>query len=97
MGVKSTRLNLLGRRFGRLTVVADVGNDGQRSSSWRCLCECGGSTISRGSNLINGSAQSCGCLRTELVKKAREQDRVKRYAFEQYLNGDARDTWVWQP
>ena len=33
--------SLQGRRFGRLTVVERVENDGAGKSRWLCVCDCG--------------------------------------------------------
>ena len=54
---------LTGQRFGLLTVVdrSDVQKNGK--AYWKCLCECGNSTIVSGSNLRSGVVKSCGCLR----------------------------------
>lgn len=58
--------NLTNRRFGRLTVLGDVG---KRTSHgrvlWHCLCECGRVTFVRADHLKKGSVVSCGCLNEE--------------------------------
>lgn len=50
--------------FARLTVdeLART-DDGKRM--WRCTCSCGKSTTVRGSDLVRGGVQSCGCLGAE--------------------------------
>lgn len=59
--------SLMGRRFGRLTVVdfdyvTDHGN-----SYWVCKCDCGTiKTVAR-FHLLNGHATSCGCYKKELA------------------------------
>ena len=55
--------NLIGKQFGRLTVIDYVGD-----SKWKCQCECGNITITKTSKLNNGSTKSCGCLRGESCK-----------------------------
>lgn len=57
--------NLIGLRFGRLTVVAQepsklVGKSKNRV--WRCLCECGNYTSVITTKLLSGNTKSCGCL-----------------------------------
>jgi hypothetical protein len=54
--------DLLGRVFGRLTVVEKVGY-----RRWRSTCSCGGTAISKAQNLVSGKAKSCGCLARELA------------------------------
>lgn len=52
--------DILGRRFGDLTVIA---YDGSREGTyyWRCRCKCGKETVVRQNNLLLGHTQSCGC------------------------------------
>lgn len=57
------RLNLLGRKFGRLAVVGDKGHDKNGKSIWLCMCECGERIIAVGAVLNRGEYKSCGCLR----------------------------------
>jgi hypothetical protein len=59
----------LGDRFGRLTLLEDVGSKwGYRL--WRCLCDCGKPVTALSHNLKRGSTRSCGCLRTEVHRAA---------------------------
>lgn len=56
-GVKN---NLLGRRFGLLTVYAEAGR-----SRWQCRCDCGETCIKEGHELLRKGdrawTHSCGC------------------------------------
>ena len=60
------KLDLTGNKYGRLTVLGDVG---KRTKSgkvlWHCLCECGNTTYVRADHFRNGSITSCGCLNNE--------------------------------
>lgn len=57
------RMNLVGRRFGRLVVVARAPT--KNSGMQMCVCDCGSSiTVSTGS-LTSCSTVSCGCRRKE--------------------------------
>lgn len=60
--------DLVGKRFGRLTVerLAGVykrpnGKGGERV--WTCKCDCGSRKAIRRSSLINGDSTNCGCKR----------------------------------
>ena len=65
------RIDLVGQKFGRLTVIKRMGNDKYRNSRWLCLCECGKEKIIRGSHLKSGDIKSCGCLqKEELIKRS---------------------------
>lgn len=56
--------NLLGQRFGRLVVVAEVGRV-RRKVRWRCRCDCGNEKIATGGKLTGGLLHSCGCARRD--------------------------------
>ncbi len=53
-------INLVGQRFGKLTVIerAESASDGK--IQWRCKCECGNEVVARGELLRNGKKKSCG-------------------------------------
>ncbi|MFA6691872.1 MAG: hypothetical protein WCR98_07835 [Saccharofermentanales bacterium] len=57
---------LEGKRFGRLIVIERCGRDKHNRALWKCLCDCGNSTVVASVNLINGYTKSCGCLHREL-------------------------------
>lgn len=62
------RLNdLIGQKFGRLTVIKRVGTARNRQSIWLCKCECGKETVSACSNLTSGRMKSCWCLKNERI------------------------------
>ena len=55
-------IDLIGRRFGRLVVVRRAEKSaGSGQARWECVCDCGGTTITHGSNLRRGKTVSCGC------------------------------------
>ena len=71
MSVYSIKHNLLNRTFLKLTVI---GYDQKRSKQegrayWVAQCECGTIKSYRASQLLDGSAQSCGCLRSSLEER----------------------------
>lgn len=59
------RLELIGRKFGRLLVVERLESQSygirDKKSVWLCRCECGSMTRVTGSALNTGKSQSCGC------------------------------------
>lgn len=60
------RKNLIGQRFGRLTVTRYVRYSSTANSSiWRCRCDCGKETDVSGRNLMTGHTTSCGCSMAE--------------------------------
>lgn len=65
----ANRLDLTGKRFGRLTVMERIGNKGGAYVYWRCQCDCGKTVEVSTGNLRSRVTVSCGCWREE---KARE-------------------------
>lgn len=60
------KVDLLGMRFGRLTVTGDSGIRQGHSTVWICMCDCGNFVHIQGNNLRSGHSKSCGCLNSEL-------------------------------
>ena len=50
-----------GQRFNKL-VVLEFHRIVPQGTYWKCLCDCGKTTIVTGSNLSMGKTKSCGCL-----------------------------------
>lgn len=65
----SKLIDLVGRKFGRLTVVARAPDRKTKSGTrtmWFCDCDCNTKNVLvYGTNLTRGLTQSCGCLRKE--------------------------------
>lgn len=57
-------IDLSGQRFGRLVVVERESVENYQYK-WRCLCDCGNTTLARGRDLREGAKLSCGCLQQE--------------------------------
>ncbi|MDE7323104.1 MAG: hypothetical protein K2N73_10345 [Lachnospiraceae bacterium] len=69
MGNNISDSNMIGKRFGKLTVLEYAGVDSHRCKLFKCLCDCGKETTTRKSRLISGGTQSCGCLISEVWSK----------------------------
>lgn len=67
------KLNLLGQRYGRLTVIAEAPSQ-KGSGAWLCECDCGNKKIVLTGALRSGNTQSCGCLHKEIVAKNFSKD-----------------------
>lgn len=63
------RVDLTGRRFGRLVVQGDPRSysspTGKKRVKWITACDCGELKISVGEKLTSGELKSCGCLGIE--------------------------------
>lgn len=79
---RSSRVDLLGRRYGRWTVLRFDAPDPRGHLKWICQCECGETRSVRGSRLQDGQSQSCGCL-------AAEQASIRTAGFV----GEKHPTW----
>jgi hypothetical protein len=71
-----TPLNLLGKPFGRLTVLRKMQKQElgwplrlEPNSFWFCRCSCGTACVVRGCNLLRGMTRSCGCYKRECVEQ----------------------------
>lgn len=63
------RLNLLGKRFGRLTVIRFSHVSKYGRAYWECECRCENIIITAAAYLNSGTSKSCGCLRNEMTGK----------------------------
>lgn len=59
MGCK--RIDLTGKKFGKLTAISYDHMRGTRSY-WKCACECGGVRIVGADHLKRGEIVDCGCI-----------------------------------
>lgn len=63
-------LDLAGKRFHRLQVIARTKNRG-RNVMWSCKCDCGIAIDVSSSSLSSGKNKSCGCFRREAMSQFR--------------------------
>lgn len=55
------RLDIIGRRFGKLVAVEELAKDG-RKRKWRLRCDCGNEVIALQKSFCSGGTRkSCGC------------------------------------
>lgn len=75
--------DLIGKKFGRLTVLSkyDNSNDTKRNAGiyWNCVCDCGNHKIVQEANLKSGNTKSCGCLRKETSKEVNSKHNIYEY------------------
>ena len=71
-------VNLIGQKFGRLTVIKRVGSNHHGQSQWLCSCDCGNKNeiVVVGSSLTSGHTKSCGCLNIEkFIERTKKHNR----------------------
>lgn len=66
-------LNRIGLKYGRLTVICHKGKNGKNVHLWECVCDCGNKKVVSSNNLSSNKSKSCGCLKTEFLKKKGNQ------------------------
>lgn len=66
----SKKIDLTGRRFGRLVVLYECDERKNRQVVWHCRCDCGNEVDIRGSDLTSGRTTSCGCYQRERAAEA---------------------------
>lgn len=64
---------LAGQRFGKLVVIRDVRNKGERHVC-ECACDCGNKKTVERCHLVDGDTLSCGCLRKERTSEANRKE-----------------------
>ena len=76
MGAK---LDLTGKRFGKLVALESVHHRGV--VAWVCICDCGNKTRSTTGSLNAGVAKSCGCVRKSEEFKAATAKRNTKHGL----------------
>ena len=65
----SAMQEMVGQRFGRLTVIAMRPQRQNGRILWECKCVCGNTVLAPKCSLKDGTTQSCGCLHKEIMKE----------------------------
>lgn len=89
---RGPRLDLIGKRFGKLLVIECAGiTRGNSSYRYKCLCDCGNYTIVPTSHLNNRNTKSCGCLKVERNSEYNDSGDIQlRRLLKQYISGASR-------
>lgn len=64
--------NLIGKRFGKLTVLARSSKRDNSWAVWSCKCDCGELKNVRGTQLTGGITKSCGCMKRSFGDKIQQ-------------------------
>jgi very-short-patch-repair endonuclease len=80
--------NLIGKTFGRLTVIEHLDSQTCGEYDLLCQCVCGNMIKTYPNNIKSGNKKSCGCLRTEASLKNLEKgigyiSKTETYFFDQ--------------
>lgn len=61
--------NLVGKKFGKLTVIGFIGISKRRYAMWQCICDCGNECIRTTDSLKRKGNHSCGCSAKEHLEE----------------------------
>lgn len=87
------KVEMIGKRFGRLVVESKSENRADGERKWNCLCDCGSRHVSTGTALRCGDSKSCGCLQRE---KASVQAKSMGDANKTHGMTNSREFNVWK-
>jgi 5-methylcytosine-specific restriction endonuclease McrA len=87
------RANLIGKKFGMLTVIDGYHDEEKHQIIWLCKCDCGNNKTvkARGIDLKNGHVKSCTCLKARRLREGesafnRLYDTYKRRAIQKGIS-----------
>lgn len=83
-------VDLLGKRFGRLTVVGRGESTKDKKAVWVCKCDCGNTKAVPASSLKSGHTRSCGCLFYDSRKIVAEKQKGEKSHFYKHGLSDSR-------
>lgn len=94
---RSTVVDRVGKRYGRLVVVARAPERKKKLPEWVCRCDCGGTAVVSGANLESGGSKSCGCLVDEYYSTRRRPPGVSAFNRRYYamVRGAEKRNLVW--
>lgn len=67
-----TKINLVGKIFGRLLVLKEAGRTAAKQYLVECVCSCGNTVIIQKGALKSGHTTSCGCVQKESISTIRK-------------------------
>ena len=75
------RQNLIGQRFGKLTVIEKTSERKHGNIVWKCRCDCGKEHFAYTNLLTSGGCKSCGCLIQEERMNRHKSDDIIGHRF----------------
>lgn len=99
MKIENNRINNIGEKYGRLTII-DIIWDADRTKAI-CKCDCGNKYIGVKSDIVSGHTRSCGCLQSDRASESNTKDWsgiISDYGVE-FINRDHMNNkgqWMWK-
>lgn len=96
---KNNRINVVGNKYGKLTILETIYNDDR--TRVKCICDCGNEYIGSQSDIISGHTQSCGCLQKYMASESNTKDWtgvISQYGVEFLCRDSMNDKgqWLWK-
>lgn len=96
---ENNRINVIGNKYGRLTILETIPNI--HPTKVKCRCDCGNIYIGIQADIIIGHTQSCGCLQKERASESNTKDWtgvISEYGVEFLEPDHIRDKgqWLWK-
>ncbi len=94
------RKDLIGRRFGKLTVVEKTDQLQDNYRVWKCRCDCGGEICVNTKRLMRGTVRDCGCVPKENARRGNVAEDLTGRRFGSLTvirrgeNKNGRTAWV---
>lgn len=63
------QINIIGKKFGKLTVIKEIDKDKNYHKKYLCICDCGNYTEVLDTSLIGKKTKSCGCIQKDIALK----------------------------
>ena len=97
---RKSRVDLVGKRFGRLVVTEMIYKDGEHTKV-RCKCDCGNEIVRIATYLTSGETQSCGCYHKQRMSETNVKDFtgvISSYGVKLLSKDhkDKRGVWYWK-
>lgn len=87
----SIKENLIGQKFGLLTVIKEAERSKDNRVQWLCKCDCGKEKTVRGKHLKNKQIISCGCYFKNNVKTFKKKNYDTKSKEYQLWNKTSKD------
>ena len=84
-------VDITGHQYNRLTVlryhgIVEQGSKRSKRAAWVCECECGNIIIATSNALRKDNTTSCGCYKTEVVRRPKTHGRSRSPVYETWCN-----------
>ncbi len=74
--IHKRKIDITGKRFGRLVAIRPVHIKGSKEAMWEFKCDCGNIKLIPARNVLVNGTKSCGCLKAERNKRKESKTRL---------------------